>query len=113
MKSQYGSPMDGIPPWTEDLIEIVRSKTICAVTIRRPLKQRRERKWQSTGGLSERPWVRLPTAPPFLLSVYRFKGFRTVTVQIVFDLMISIRSSDHRGVLSIRLPMLLLTILHD
>ena len=40
-----GSPMDGTPPWSKDLIEIIRSKTICGVTVRRPLKwQKEERK---------------------------------------------------------------------
>ena len=39
-------------------------------------------------------------------SLCRFKGLRTVTAQIVFDLTISIRSSDCGGVPSIGLPML-------
>ena len=37
-----GSPVDGTLPRCEDLIEIVTSKTICAVTVRRPLKRPRE-----------------------------------------------------------------------
>ena len=40
--------------------------------------------WQSTGGLSQRPWVQTPVAPPFFLSLCRFKGLRTVTAPIVF-----------------------------
>ena len=28
-----GSPMHGTPLWSNDLIEIVNSKTICAVTV--------------------------------------------------------------------------------
>ena len=39
-----GSPMDRTLPRSEDLMEIMRSKTICAVTFRRPLKRQRERK---------------------------------------------------------------------
>ena len=61
-----GSPIDQTPPWSEDLIEIIRWKTICAVAFRRPLKWQRERKvvprrvelwprlsliWQSLSGL--------------------------------------------------------------
>ena len=60
-----GRRMDGTPPQFEDWIDIVRSKTICAVTIQRPLK------WQ-----------------------------------IVFDLTISIWSSDRGVVPSLGLPML-------
>ena len=33
-----GSLVDGSPPQSEDLIVIVRSKTICAIIVRRPLK---------------------------------------------------------------------------
>ena len=40
--------------------------------------------------LSQRPWVRLPAAPPFFLSLCHFKGFQTVTSQIVCNLTISI-----------------------
>ena len=39
-----GSPMDRTSPRSEDVIEIVKSKTICAVTIWRPLKWQKERK---------------------------------------------------------------------
>ena len=84
--------------------------TIGAATIRRPLKrQGLERKsgaarnrtqdlwleppvlcrrgvvaqWQSTGGSSQRPWVRFLAAPLFLSSPCRFKGLRTVAAPIV------------------------------
>ena len=39
-----GSPMNGTPPQSEDLIEIIRSKTIYTVTVWSPLKRQRERK---------------------------------------------------------------------
>ena len=39
--------------------------------------------WQSTGGSSQRPWVRFPAAPLFLSSPCRFKGLRTVAAPIV------------------------------
>ena len=45
--------------------------------------------WQSTGGSSQRPWVRFPAAPLLLLAPLflsgpcRFKGLRTVAAPIV------------------------------
>ena len=39
--------------------------------------------WQSTGGSSQRPWVRFPAAPLFLSSPCRFKGLWTVAAPIV------------------------------
>ena len=39
--------------------------------------------WQSTGGSSQRPWVRFLAAPLFLSSPCRFKGLRTVAAPIV------------------------------
>ena len=60
--------------------------------------------WQSTGGSSQRPWVRFPAAPLFLSSPCRFKGLRTVTAQIVsFITHDHYRSLDHGGVPSIGL----------
>ena len=39
--------------------------------------------WQSTGGSSQRLWVRFPAAPLFLSSPCRFKGLRMVAAPIV------------------------------
>ena len=44
-----GSPMNGTPSRSEDRIEILRSKTMCAVTIWIPLKWQRERMKGATG----------------------------------------------------------------
>ena len=38
--------------------------------------------WQSTGGLSQRPWVWFLAAPVFFLFFCHFKGLRTLTAQI-------------------------------
>ena len=42
--------MDRTPPQSKDLIEIVRSKTICAVTIQTPLKWQRKGKKGGAAG---------------------------------------------------------------
>ena len=42
--------MDETPPQSEDLIEIVRAKTICAGTIQKLLKRQRERKKVGAAG---------------------------------------------------------------
>ena len=60
--------------------------------------------WQSTGGLSQRPWVQLPAAPPFFRALCCFKGLWTATAQIVSFIRCNLYwSSDHRGVPSIEL----------
>ena len=46
-----GSPIDGTPPQSENLIEIIRSKTVCAVTVRRPFKRQREGKKGGAAGV--------------------------------------------------------------
>ena len=40
--------------------------------------------WQSAGGLSRRPRVRLPVVPPSFLSICCFKQLQTVKAQIIF-----------------------------
>ena len=57
--------------------------------------------WQSAGGLGQRPWVRLPVAPPFFWALCCFKGLWIVMAQIMSFIRCH-RSSNHR-VLSIGL----------
>ena len=60
--------------------------------------------WQSTGSLSQRPWVWLPVAPPISQALCHFKGPWMVTAQIVSLIRHNhYQSLDHRGVLSIAL----------
>ena len=59
---RMGSPMDRTPPRSKDLIEIIRSKTICAITVQRPLKrQRKKRKKGGAGGSrTQGLWLKPP-----------------------------------------------------
>ena len=62
--------------------------------------------WQSAGDSNQRPWVRSPAAPPFFLSLCRFKGLRTVTAPICLSLDDDYWSSDCGRIPSIGLSML-------
>ena len=61
--------------------------------------------WQSTGSLSQRPWVRFPAVPLFLSGPCRFKGLLTVMAQIVsFIRHDHYRSMDHGSRSLVHLP---------